>query len=359
LFPAKFFARRVTLFAAVYHDPEDIRYEEVKVPEISPGEVLVRVDSASICGTDLRILHGGHRKYPPGTVRIPGHELSGVIARTGKKVTRFNPGERVFVAPNMGCGHCRQCISGNNNLCANYAALGVTLDGAFAEYVRIPAEAVQQGNLMPISDELDTAVAALIEPFACVLRGQNALKIQPGDTVLVMGSGPIGTMHLLLARSRGAGKVVASEPNPDRRAQAKNMGADWVVDPLVEDLPAILADLTQGQGADVVVVATPVHQAQESALSLAAIGGRINYFGGLPKDRTTIQFDSNMVHYKELVVTGTTACSTADCRQAVEIVNSGRIDLSPLVSARYPLSHLAEAFAAAHDGKSLKIVLEP
>lgn len=347
------------MFAAVYHAPEDIRFEEVQVPEIGPEEVLVRVDSASICGTDLRILHGGHRKFPPGTVRIPGHELSGVIARVGEKVERFETGERIFIAPNMGCGHCRQCISGNNNLCANYAALGVTLDGAFAEYVRIPAEAVQQGNLMPIADGLDAAAAALIEPFACVLRGQNALKIQPGDTVLVMGAGPIGTMHLLLACLRGAGRVVVSEPNPDRRVQAKNMGAHLVVDPLNEDLAAILAELTQDQGADAVVVATPAHQAQESALKLAAISGRINYFGGLPKDRTTIQFDSNIVHYKELVVTGTTACSTADCRQAAEIVNSGRIDLSPLVSHRYPLSQLAEAFAAAQDGKSLKIVLEP
>jgi L-iditol 2-dehydrogenase len=356
---ATFLSRSLNLFAAVYHDPEDIRFEEVKVPEISPEEVLVKVDCASICGTDLRILHGGHRKYPPGTVRIPGHELSGVIALTGKKVKSIKSGERVFIAPNMGCGHCRQCISGNNNLCANYDALGVTLDGAFAEYVRIPAQAVQQGNLMPIAVGLDASVAALVEPFACVLRGQNALKIQPGDTVLVMGAGPIGTMHLLLARLRGASRVVVSEPHPDRRAQAKNMGADWVVDPLTEDLPAILDELTQGQGADGIVVATPVHQAQESALKLAAIGGRINYFGGLPKDRTTIQFDSNIVHYKELMVTGTTACSTADCRQAVEIVNSGCINLSPLVSARYPLSHLAEAFAAAQDGKSLKIVLEP
>jgi L-iditol 2-dehydrogenase len=156
------------MLAAVYHGPNDLRLEEVPIPDISPDEVLVKVLNASICGTDLRIYHGAHRKYPPGTVRIPGHETVGEIAEIGTNVKGLEINQRVFIAPNMGCGHCAQCVSGNNNLCANYQAIGITLDGAFAEYMRVPAAAILQGNLMPIR-RIDPAVAALIEPFACVV----------------------------------------------------------------------------------------------------------------------------------------------------------------------------------------------
>jgi len=347
------------MLAAVYHGPNDLRVEQVPVPQIAPGELLIQVKSASICGTDLRIFHGNHRKYAPGTIRIPGHEVVGTIAAIGDGLTGFEVGQRVFIAPNMGCGHCLQCVSGNNNLCANYDAVGVTMDGGFAEYMRVPANLVQQGNVIPISQEVDPAVAALMEPFACVLRGQNALHIQPGETVLVIGAGPIGVMHTKLARVRGAGRVIVSEPLVNRVAQAKRMGADRVVNPLEEDLHAVIDQESSGRGADVVIVAAPVHAAQESALNLAAIGGRINFFGGLPKDRPTINLDSNLVHYKELVITGTTACSTHDCWQAAQIVSSGLIDLSDLVSQRFPLREAVQAFAAAEDRQSLKIVLEP
>jgi L-iditol 2-dehydrogenase len=347
------------MLAAVYHGPHDLRLENVPVPEIEKGEILVKVISASICGTDLRIYHGNHRMYPPGTVRIPGHEVVGNIARLGVEVKNYSIGQRVFCAPNTGCGHCLQCVTGNNNLCTNYDAIGVTSDGGFAEYMRIPANSVQQGNVIPISESVDPAVAALVEPFACVLRGQNALHINPGDVVLVMGAGPIGVMHIKLAKARGAGRIIVSEPIPDRAIQAERMGADRVVDPVSQNLKSILDEESGGHGADVVIVAAPVHAAQESALELAAISGRINYFGGLPKDRPTINFNSNLVHYKELVITATTACSTADCWQATQIVNTGLVDLSDIVSQRFPLKDAITAFTAAEDRKSLKIVLEP
>ncbi len=350
---------RDTMLAAVYHGPNDLRVEEVPVPTIGNGEILIRVLSASICGTDLRIFHGDHRKYTPGTVRIPGHEFAGTIEEIGGGVTGYSVGQRVFCAPNTGCGHCLQCITGNNNLCANYEAIGITLDGSFAEYVRVPANSVQQGNVIPVSEKIDPAVAALVEPFACVLRGQNALRIHPGEVVLIIGAGPIGIMHLKLARVRGAGRIIVSEPIPERAAQASSMGADRVVDPNSEDLQSVLEDESQGHGADAIIVAAPSHSAQETALSLAAIGGRINYFGGLPKDRPSINFNSNLVHYKELVITGTTACSTADCWQAVQMLNSGLIKLSDLISQRFPLREGQTAFAAAENRRSLKIVIEP
>ena len=345
--------------AVVYHGPKDIRIEEVPRPKIGVGEILVKVLDASICGTDLRIYHGNHRKFPPGTIRIPGHEVVGTIAELGAQVSGYQPGQRVFVAPNMGCGHCQECVRGNNNLCAEYDAVGVTIDGGFAEFMRVPANSVQQGNVIPVSELIDPAVSALLEPFACVLRGQNALHIQPGETVLVMGAGPIGIMHIKLARSIGAGRVIVSEPSPERAAQAGQMGASRVVIPTQESLEKVISEESGGRGADVVIVAAPVHAAQESAIDLAAIGGRINLFGGLPKDKPLINLDSNQVHYKELVITGTTACSTADCWQAARIVNSGLIDLSGLVSQRFPLKEAEAGFTAAEDRKSLKIVLEP
>jgi len=350
---------RDTMLAAVYHGPNDLRVEEVPVPTIGNGEILIRVLSASICGTDLRIFHGDHRMYTPGTVRIPGHEFAGTIEEIGGGVTGYSVGQRVFCAPNTGCGHCLQCITGNNNLCANYEAIGITLDGSFAEYVRVPANSVQQGNVIPVSEKIDPAVAALVEPFACVLRGQNALRIHPGEVVLIIGAGPIGIMHLKLARVRGAGRIIVSEPIPERAAQASSMGADRVVDPNSEDLQSVLEDESQGHGADAIIVAAPSHSAQETALSLAAIGGRINFFGGLPKDRPSINLNSNLVHYKELVITGTTACSTADCWQAVQMLNSGLINLSDLISQRFPLRDGQTAFVAAENRRSLKIVIEP
>ncbi len=348
-----------TMLAAVYHGPDDLRVEERPVPTVGPGEALLRVRGASICGTDLRILHGGHRMYPPGTVRIPGHELTGEIAAVGRDVRGLRVGQTVFVAPNIGCGHCRQCLAGRNNLCPDYDAFGITLDGGFAEYMRITAPAILQGNVIPIPDSMDPAVAALTEPFACVLHGQDALGIRPGDVVLIIGAGPIGIMHLLLARLSGASKVIVSEVMPDRLHQARQFGADRVVNPAEEDLPQVVAGESRGEGADVVIVAAPSHRAQEEAVRLAAIRGRINFFGGLPKDRPTISLDSNTVHYRELTVTGTTACSTADCRRAADILASGRIDLSGLVSARFPLAQAQQALAAAEDRHSLKIVLQP
>jgi L-iditol 2-dehydrogenase len=259
----------------------------------------------------------------------------------------------------MGDGDSRETISGNNNLDPNFRAIGINIDGAFAEYMNVPADAVRQGNVMPVAKDKDPAITALIEPLACVLRGQNAVDVRSGDFVVVMGAGPIGMMHVLLAKARGAAKVIVSEPADDRREQALQLGADLVVNPLEEDLEAITRKESGGRGADVIIVAAPSKPAQESALQIAAVGGRINLFGGLPKDDPTIRFDSNLVHYKELVVTGTTACSTYDCLQAADLVNAGVLDLEPLVTKRFPLSSVEEAFLSAGDGTNMRVALVP
>jgi len=345
--------------AAVYYGPKDLRVTEVPEPRVEAGEVLLRVLGAGICGTDVRILHGSHRKYPSGTVRIPGHEVVAEIRQIGSGVEGYRLGQRCYVAPNIGCGHCRQCISGNNNRCADYQAIGITMDGAFAEYLKLPAAFVAQGNLIPVADAVDPVIGSLMEPFACVLRGQEPLGIRPGETVLVMGAGPIGAMHVALARMKGAGQVLVSDPNPARAERALAMGADRATSDGGEKLEALVREATNGEGPGVVIVAAPSHEAQMQALDLAAIGGRINFFGGLPKERPAIEFNSNTLHYKELLVTATTACSTLDCWSAAEIINSARIDMRPFVTARFPLGRALEAFEEAQSGRALKVVLEP
>jgi L-iditol 2-dehydrogenase len=345
--------------AAVYRRPGDLDVEERTVPDVGPEEALLRVSAAGICGTDLRIVHGQHRQYPSGVTRVPGHEAAGDIVEVGADVPGLTVGDRVFVAPNIGCGHCRQCTTGNVNRCPSWEAIGVTMDGAFAEYVRIPSAAIRQGNLIPIDKDTDPAVAALIEPFACVVRGQRAVGIRPGDVVLVIGAGPIGVMHVMLASIQGAAHIISSEYIAQRLAQAERAGADTVVDPQVENLAAVVDDVTRGAGADVVIVAAPAHAAQAEALELAAIGGRVNFFAGLPKDQPTVELDSNLIHYKELIVTGTTGSTNEVCRRAAALLSTGRIDLASLVTARFPLPQANEAFRVAEARQSMKVVFEP
>ncbi len=349
----------ISMLAVVYHGPNDLRVEERPVPEINSGDALLKVLSTGICGTDLRIWHGTHRKYPPGTTRIPGHEVVGDIVQVGEDVKGLEIGQRIFLAPNMGCGHCRQCISGNNNLCLDFEAPGITFDGSFAEYMLVPSAAIMQGNIIPIGKDVDPAVATLIEPLACVLRGQDAVNIKPGENVLVVGAGPIGIMHVMMAKLHGAGTVIVSEVNPERAIQVSQFGADLVVNPAEKELADIINTHTDGLGVDVVLLAAPAQEAFQASVEVAAIGGRINFFAGLPKDNQMVAINANLIHYKELIVTGTTASSTQNCQQAAEIVISGRIDISKLITSRYPISMAADAFSDAGSGKGLKVILEP
>lgn len=348
-----------TMLAAVYHGPDDLRLERRPVPAIGEDELLLRVASTSICATDLRVAAGGHRLYGAGAVRIPGHEMTGVVAAAGRGVRGLPEGQRVFVAPNMGCGECRQCRAGRNNLCPRYDAFGITLDGSFAEYMRVTAPAIRQGNVMPLPEGADPDVFALAEPLACVLHGQDAVDVAAGDVVAVLGAGPIGLMHVLLARQRGARLVIATDVVPERLAKALELGADAAVDARNPDLEERVRDRTAGEGVDAVIVAAPAHAAMEQAPRLAAARGRINLFAGLPKQQPEIRLDANLVHYKELAVTGTTACSTRDCRRAVDLLCSGEVDLSGLIGARYSLDQVSAAFEHARGRSGLKAMLHP
>jgi len=348
-----------TMLAAVCHGPHDIRLEEVERPQPGPGEAVMRVRAASICATDLRIFNHGHFKIPEGTVRILGHELAGEVVAVGEQVTYLAPGMRVAVAPNVGCGVCWECAQGNNNLCPDYDAFGITLDGGFAEYMLITAPAVQQGNVIEIPDNLSFEEAALNEPLSCCYNAQQACRLAPGETIVIMGAGPMGLMNLLLARYSGAGQVIVSEVQENRARQAAEFGADLVVDPRKQDLREAILEVTGGRGADVVIVAVGSAELQEQAVALAARRGRVNFFAGLAAGRDRARVNSNWVHYGQVTVTGTTGSNHRQYRQTVQMLASGRLSLGPLVTAKRPLQGIEEALTDAASGEQLKVVVVP
>lgn len=346
--------------AAVFTGPGQVVAREVPEPSPGPGDVVLEVTAAGLCGTDVRIWKGEHRAAQPG--RVPGHEIVGRVL-SGDLPDGLATGDLVFVAPNIGCGHCRWCGRGQENLCPTTEALGITMDGGFAERVVVPARAVARGNVIrlagPDEDADGWAHAVLAEPLACVVRGQGKVAIAPGDSVLVAGGGPVGLLHVALAAARGAGAVVCSDPSPVRREAALRAGATHVVDPRSESVPDHVARLTGGTGVDVVVTAAPAHELQAQALEVAATGGRVLFFGGLPKSRPTVELDTNLVHYKELLVVGTTASTVEDCRRAVDLVTRGVVDTTWLVSHRYGLADVDAAIAAAQDRTALKVLVSP
>lgn len=342
------------------------RFDVVDRPDadLAPGEARIAVESCGVCGTDVRIFKGEHRAYENGGIgRIPGHEIVGRLVElgTGREFEGVDAqvGDRVFVAPNIGCGACEHCATGNENLCARTQGIGITRDGAFAEQLVVPAAAVERGNLIPLNDGVDPDGATLIEPLACVLRGQQKIGVGLGDSVVVAGGGPIGLLHIALAKAAGAARIICSEPSASRREAAVRAGAHHTIDPIEGDLPALVADVTSGRGADVVITAAPVHAIQTLAIELAGANGRVLLFGGLPKSRPTVEIDSNVIHYRELIVAGTTASTTANCREAAELVDSGILDLDWMVSDRVLLDDHPTAIAKVQDASALKVVLTP
>ncbi|MDX1601085.1 MAG: zinc-dependent dehydrogenase [Anaerolineales bacterium] len=344
--------------AAVYHGIGEVESQERPDPEPGPGEVLLKVGAAGICGTDLRIYEQGHARIPEGTTRILGHEVAGEIAAVGDGVSGLKPGMRVAVAPNVGCGTCDQCVAGWTNLCERSEAFGITLDGGFAEYMRITAPAVQQGNIVAVPDHVPLTHAALAEPLSCCLNGQEAVNLGPDDVVLVIGDGPIGAMHVLLACLSGARLVVVSGHSEQRLEKIKALGADRVFDPRQQDLEAVVMEVSEGQGADVILESAGDPAAQSRALELAARRGRINFFAGLAGS-PLVELDTNLIHYRQLVVTGTTGSNLRQYRAALNLIAAGRVDLSSLVAGRFPLTDIESGIERAQAGEDMRLLIEP
>ncbi len=347
----------VQMRAAVFHGINDIRVEAIPEPEPGAGEALLKVLSAGICGTDLRIFERGHFRIPLGTRRVLGHEVVGEVIEVGEGVD-LPVGTRVTVVPNIGCGSCKQCDSGWTNLCPDYEAFGVTLDGGFAEYMLITAPAIRQGNVITLPSHIPDDTAILAEPLSCCINGQEAVAVATGDVVLVIGAGPIGLMHILLAKVNGAQKLIVSDPNEWRLHQAELCGADVFVNPEQQNLQEVIYEVTAGEGVDVVIVANASPEAQSQALELTRPRGRVNFFGGLPKDEAEVGLNTNLIHYRQLLVTGTTGSNVCQFHSATHLICSGGIELVNLVSNCFPLEMIHQGLECSQSGRALRVVIK-
>jgi L-iditol 2-dehydrogenase len=336
--------------AAVLTEPNKIMLATVADPAAGPGDLVIRVRVATICGTDIRIFRGRKTagvRYPS----ILGHEFAGEVVETGGHPA-LSVGDRVGVCPAISCGQCFRCKNGMENLCAEGANVGYEIDGAFAELIRIPAAAVRGGNVRHLPSHMSFAEAAIVEPFACVINGQNKVNVSSADTVVVVGAGPIGQLHVRLARLRGATRIIVSDPNAARRAAALQSGADVVIDPAAEDVTARVRAETGGRGARVVICAIGVPALARQSTDLAAHGGRISLFAGFSKGQTA-EMDVNAIHYNEQTVTGAFGLSRRDFDLAFDLVASGRFDVKSLVTHRYTLDEAV----SAESGEAIKVAI--
>lgn len=341
--------------AAVLRGKLDLSVEEIPVPKIGSGDILLKVKAASICGTDVRMYKNGRANIDIEHPMVIGHEFAGVIEAVGDGETGYAPGQRISVAPNIGCGTCDMCITGQTNACPDYQAFGITIPGAFAEYVRIPAAAIGTGNVVPLEDEIDFAEAALIEPLACVYNGQVRMALEPGADVLLIGAGPIGIMHAKLAFLRGAARVFVNDLSQERMEQAARLVPGVI--PVSGDIAAELRRYTGG-GVDGCIIAAPAPSAQAESLGYMNMNGKVLFFGGLPKGRENVTLNTNLLHYRQLSVMGCTGQSLSDYRACAKLIGSGRISLKEIISNRYTIDDVPIAMEAAAAAEGLKHVIE-
>jgi L-iditol 2-dehydrogenase len=344
--------------AATYTQGGTFAVREVPIPEPGAGEVVVRVTAAAICATDLKIIRNGHRKLAAGQRIVLGHEFCGTIAATGAGVEGLAEGLRVGVAPNAGCGVCPACTRGAANYCQAYTAFGINRDGSHAAFVRVPAAFVRQGSVVPLTDAVGDRDAALIEPISCVVNSIRACRIEPGDTLVLYGTGPMGRLHILLARLSGAGKIIVIDPNESRLPGARALGADVTATPGTDNGRATVLRETNGRGADVAVVACPMPDVPRDALTVLAPFGRLVLFAGLAQGVVPLPLDTNAIHYRNLVVTGTTGGNVDDYRRALALVTARRLDPGVIVAAEFTLDELEAAYRTALGGVDGKIVLK-
>jgi L-iditol 2-dehydrogenase len=344
------------MLAARLHGKEDLRVEEVPAPVIGPGEILLRVKAAAVCGTDIRMYRNGARGATPESPLVLGHEVAGLVESVGPGVTGYAPGDPLAVAPNMGCGVCDWCVSGNTQLCPAYRAFGINLPGGYAEYMRIPREAVSQGNLAPIPPGADFVSAALVEPLACVYNAFERTVIAPGDTVLVIGAGPIGLMHAKMALMAGAAQVLMNDLSRERLDLCRER-EPRIVAVSSEGLKERVTELTGGRGVSVCITAAPSPEAQIVALEVVGINGRVMFFGGLPESRSKVALDTNLIHYKQITVSGTSRQSLRQYRTTLGLVASGLLQVRDLVTSSGPIQDIARSFEQVMLGKGLKNVI--
>lgn len=345
--------------AVVLHGPDNYpnNYEVTDIPKPTCGddEILLQMKAAALCGTDKRIFTGAKTKgvRPDSVV---GHEICGLISEVGKNVKGYSAGEKVAIANVIPCGHCPACLSGRENACMDRKAIGYEFNGGFEEYVLIPKVCIESGNVVKLPESVSFEAGALIEPLACCIRGLRNTGTGFNDTVLIIGAGPIGLMHLELSKIAGARKVIVSELDADKRDIAMKLGADRVVDSANEDLAKVISEETDGYGVDRIVMAIGITGLVNDTLKLAKKGGTVCLFAGFPKGKTA-EIDPSIIHYNELHVTGSTAYKRIDYLQAADMVKTGKIDLDAIVSAKFGLDDFRDALDLHMSGKALKVVI--
>lgn len=346
----------IVLKAAVFYGPQDMRLEEIDRPKINADEVLLKVNTSAICGTDVRIYLG---KKTQG-VRTPstiGHEMAGTIVEVGGNVSEFNEGDRVGVMPVIPCRTCYYCQNGMENVCAERTAIGYEFDGGFAEYVRIPSTAIKAGNIVKLPDHVSFEQAVIVEPLACCLNGNKKANVRINDTVVIIGGGPIGLLHAQLAKIAGAKNVILSELIEHRRVKAIEAGVDITVNPEEESLEEIVLEKTDNLGADVVIMAIGVPQLVNQSARLLKKGGTLNLFAGFTKGVMS-EVDPNIIHYNEITINGTASLTRAYYHEAMGLIASGAINTDVITTPGYKLDTIQQAIEDVRDGVGMKSLIK-
>ncbi len=344
--------------AAVLKSLERFVVEDVPLPDVDVDSVLVRVYACAVCGSDIRMYHYGNPRLKPPAVM--GHESAGEVVAAGTTVSKFSVGDRVAIGADVPCGECEFCEDGIGNNCPINYAMGYQFRGSFAEYVLLDRIVVNHGPVHKLPPHVSYDEAALAEPLGCVL---NALELTGeclGDTAVVIGAGPIGCMLLEVLGLMGATRRVLVQRSRPRLDIARDMGvADEYVCSSEEDPVARVREITGGLGAEVVLTACPSPDAQIQAVDMAKNRGRVNFFGGLPKDKSRVTLDTNVIHYKELFIMGAHGCVPRHHRRAVELIASGAVDVGKYISHRFALDDIDKAFAAAESHAGMRVVVNP
>ena len=344
--------------AALFQGPGDLHVIDVDSPSTAPDELKIRVESCATCGTDAKIFGHGHPRLNPP--QIIGHEIAGEIIEVGKDTSGYSVGDRVQIIAAVPCEECWACTAGKQGICINQTSMGYQYPGGFAEEMIVPAAVLKANGVNIIPGDLSFDEASVTEPLACALNAQRLIHVGDGDTVLVMGAGPIGCLHVRLARALGATKVMLADLNGGRlHLSADVVKPDRAIDMSSEDLAAIVLEETDGIGPSVIITAAPAGVAQEQAIAMAAPGGRVSFFGGLPKDKPLITVDSNVVHYKELILAGANGSSPAQNAEALALIASGKVPVADLITHRLPLSQVEDAIHAVTSGEAIKVVIKP
>jgi L-iditol 2-dehydrogenase len=341
--------------AAVFEGIERIAVRDLPDPKAGPGDVVVKVEACGLCGSDIRNFHGGLRGGI--AAQVMGHEIAGSVVEAGPGVERFKVGDRVAVAPDVSCGSCFYCRRGWVNLCVDHRMVGTHWPGGFAEYLHLPAVVLRHGMVHHMPEGLSFDHAALSEPASSVLAAQENAGVGMGDTVLVIGDGPVGCLHLEVARARGASRVIVV--GLARLDQVKPFHPDHLIDAARQDPVAEVKRITGGLGADVAIVATPVAKTQAQAIEAVRKRGRVVLFGGLPKSDPSTTLNGNLIHYGEIGVVGAFSYPAWMHQRALEVIASGRIDAAKYFTMVVGLEGIAEGIRTAEAGRALKVLVKP